>query len=147
VYRPHYSAKCPVLSFVLIPLRWRYCQRGLWAAMNAATGLYSMHQYLAGHSARMKMDHQHIMGIVLQPNARGKLTQHRESKNRTLKLLPMTSPSVNRFSQFVRWHGLSDKFANKLILKYPTTPVSRYTIPCEIWMSEKLAAIWNMYCD
>jgi len=51
------------------------------------------------------------------------------------KLLPITSPNVNRLSEFVFAVGLTGKFATNSYLNIP--PHLKYvaTLPCEMWMS------------
>jgi len=56
---------------------------------------------------------------------------HCESKKQDTKLLPTTSPNINRFSVFLA-HRLSGKFATNSYLNIP--PYRKYvaTTPCEI---------------
>ena len=60
---------------------------------------------------------------------------HCVSKKQDTKLLPITSPNVNRFSKFFHWQ-FPGKFATNTYLNIP--PHLKYvaTLPCEIWMSE-----------
>ena len=57
-------------------------------------------------------------------------------KTRHYKLLPLTSPNVNRFSKFFQWR-LSDKFATNWYLNIPTHHNCVATLPCEISMFQK----------
>jgi len=53
----------------------------------------------------------------------GRRLLHCESKKQDIKLLPTTSPNINRFpNNFFFTGGLSSKFATQLIFKYSTTP-------------------------
>jgi len=71
---------------------------------------------------------------------------HRESKKQDTKLLAITSPTIIRFSNFFTG-GLGNKFSTNSYLNIP--PRFKYvaTLPCEIWMSEKIASFWNTYCN
>jgi len=43
--------------------------------------------------------------------------------------------------------GLSSKFTTNSFLNIPPCLKRVAILPCEIWMSEKMASIWNMYCN
>jgi len=62
---------------------------------------------------------------------------HCESKKKQdTKFLPITSPNINRFSNFFT-DGLRSKFATNSCLNIPPCLKRVATLPCEIWMSEK----------
>ena len=61
---------------------------------------------------------------------------HSESKKQDIKLLPITSPNMNRFSNFFT-DGLGRKFATKSYLNIPPCLKHVVTLRCEIWKSEK----------
>jgi len=56
-------------------------------------------------------------------------------KKQDTKLLPITSPNVNRFSEFFTAR-LSSNFATNACLYIPPRIEHVATLPCEIWMSE-----------
>jgi len=65
-----------------------------------------------------------------------KLFVHCESKKQDTKILPITSPNINRFSNFFTdW--LSSKFATDSRLNTPRRLKHVATLPYEMWMSEK----------
>ena len=57
-------------------------------------------------------------------------------KKQDTKFLPITSPNINRFSNFFT-DGLRSKFATNSCLNIPPCLKRVATLPCEIWMSEK----------
>ena len=57
-------------------------------------------------------------------------------KKQDTKLLPITSPNVNRFSKFCHWQTHCGKFATNAYLNIPPHLKHVATLPCEIWMSE-----------
>ena len=57
-------------------------------------------------------------------------------KKQDTKLLPITSPNINRFSNFFT-DGLGGKFATNLCLNIPPHIKDVATLPCKIRMSEK----------
>ena len=58
------------------------------------------------------------------------------SKKQDTKLLPITSPNVNRFSNTFHWWPGS-KFATNFCFNIPSRLKYVATLPCEIRMSEK----------
>ena len=62
---------------------------------------------------------------------------HRESKKQDTKLLPITSPNINRFSKFFFTSRLRRKSVTKQYLNTPPHPKCVATLPCEISMFRK----------
>ena len=60
---------------------------------------------------------------------------HCESKKQHTKLLPITSPNINRFSNFLH-DGLGSKFAPNSCINLPPPLKHVAILPCEIRMSE-----------
>ena len=80
------------------------------------------------HSSRLSI---HKCAEIILNN-----TIHRESKKQDIKLLPITSPNMNRFSNFFT-DELSSKFKRNSCLNIPPRLKHVATLPCEIWKSEK----------
>jgi len=54
-------------------------------------------------------------------------------KKQDIKLLPITSPNINRFSNFFH-DGLGSKFAANTCINIPPPLTHVAILPCEIWM-------------
>ena len=57
---------------------------------------------------------------------------HCESKKQETKLLPITSPNINRFLNFFFTDGLGSKFASSSSLNIHHALTHVATLPCEI---------------
>jgi len=77
---------------------------------------------------------------------RVKYTIHFESKNKTTNTCPQLHQMLTDFQTFLT-DGLGSKFATNSCLNIPPRITLVATLPCAIWMSEKMASIWNTYCN
>jgi len=77
------------------------------------------------------------LGLKCRIHVSNRCTTPWVKKNKDTKLLPITTPNMNRFSKLFFTDGLGGIFATKSCLNIPPRLKYVATLPCEILLSEK----------